>query len=37
VRFSSEELKHFSRLLSSMTTPEQMARIHAALTPIVEG
>ena len=26
---------HFSRLLTSMTTPEQMARVQAALAPIV--
>jgi hypothetical protein len=28
---------HFGRLLSSMTSPVQMARIHAALAPIVAG
>lgn len=28
---------HFGRLLTSMTTPEQMARIQKALTPIMQG
>jgi hypothetical protein len=28
---------HFGKLLTSMTTPEQMARIHAALAPIMNG
>jgi hypothetical protein len=28
---------HFGRLLTSMTTPEQMARIQAALAPIMQG
>jgi hypothetical protein len=28
---------HFGKLLTSMTTPEQMARIQVALAPIVEG
>jgi hypothetical protein len=27
---------HFMRLLTSMTTPEQMARIVQALTPIIQ-
>ena len=31
------EQKHFSRLLTSMTTPTQMSRIQSALAPIMNG
>src|SRR5262245_32716665 len=34
---SGVQHKHFGRLLASMTTPAQMGRIQAALTPIVSG
>src|SRR5262245_41788817 len=34
---SGVQHKHFGRLLESMTTPVQMARIQAALTPIMRG
>ena len=35
--FSGVQHLHFGRLLTSMTTPEQMARIQRALAPIMQG
>jgi hypothetical protein len=34
---SGVQNRHFGELLTSMTTPDQMARIRAALAPIVNG